>query len=179
MNNKNTFLILSDSHGDYDGLIEIIYHHQKNIAGVIFLGDGAEEVIEASFIFPEIPLYAVTGNNDIPAANRQVRFPLERIMEIGKEKIYLTHGHIAGYDSVATEVVRRAKESGAKIALHGHLHVPCSKIIDGVHLISPGSIRYPRGGSEKSYAILSLNGGNGDLSFYHAVTHQELTVPVA
>lgn len=117
-------LVLSDSHGDGDTVLKIVEKHYDEIEGLIFLGDGAEEIVELSYIYPNLPIYAVTGNNDRIQRGGRVSFPLEQVIEIAGRRIYLTHGHIADYRDVAEAVIARARSEGASIALHGHLHIP-------------------------------------------------------
>lgn len=149
-------LVLSDSHGDGDSVLKIVKKHYNEIEGLIFLGDGAEEIVELSYIYPDLPIYAVTGNNDRIQRGGRVSFPLERVIEIAGRRIYLTHGHIADYRGVAEAVINRARSEGASIALHGHLHIPNQIDAGDVTLLSPGSIRYPRGGSQPSYMLISF-----------------------
>ena len=149
-------LVVSDSHGDGDTVLKIVEKHYDEIEGLIFLGDGAEEIVELSYIYPNLPIYAVTGNNDRIQRGGRVSFPLEQVIEIAGRRIYLTHGHIADYRDVAEAVIARARSEGASIALHGHLHIPNQIDHDDVTLLTPGSIRYPRGGSQPSYMLFSF-----------------------
>lgn len=163
-------LVLSDSHGDGDTLLRIVEAHQAEIDGLIFLGDGAEEIVELSYIYPDLPIYSVTGNNDRIQRGGRVSFPLERVVEIMGRRIYLTHGHITDYHDVAEVVIARARSESASIALHGHLHIPNRLDIDDVVLLSPGSIRYPRGGSESSYMIITISDTQLDVQKYATAT---------
>lgn len=169
-------LILSDSHGDIAGMMNIISHHLAVIDLVLFLGDGAEDLVEASYIFPELRYYAVTGNNDFPLPlTGEIMFPLEQSLTILGTKIYLTHGHIAPYSKVKAAVMDRAESIGARIALYGHLHVTESLTKAGIDLINPGSIRYPRGGSLASYAVAEFYEDRYNVLFYNADTHEHIT----
>lgn len=155
---KVRVLVLSDSHGDVDGIIAIITRHIAEIDLVLFLGDGASDLIEVSYIFPELSFFAVVGNNDFEVNNvAQLKFPLEHLVCINDVKIYMTHGHIAHYKDVPEVVRKRALKQGAHVSLYGHLHIP---IIDrkGTHLqLNPGSIRYPRAGNDATYALLDID----------------------
>ena len=151
-------LVLSDSHGDLSSVVDIITRWEDRISAVLFLGDGAEELLEAAYIFPDLPFYGVSGNNDPHIApNSRLNFPLENVVEIAGRRIYLTHGHIASYREVEATVIKRAKINHADIALHGHLHIPAAKEIEGIQLFSPGAIRYPRGGSQRGYLLLKVD----------------------
>lgn len=167
-------LVLSDSHGDVNRVLETIEYHLAEIDCVLFLGDGAADIAEAADIFSEITFYAVTGNNDFPLPrSRSVTFPLERLLTILGVKIYMTHGHFARYSDVKNQVVSRASELGASIGLYGHLHIPEYGKHDDVVRINPGSLSYPRGGSHAGYLILDIAENNFNTLFYDADNHQK------
>lgn len=170
-------LVLSDSHGDVNQVIEIIAHWQADISAVIFLGDGAADITEAAFIFTDLDFYAVAGNNDFSLIpNSRVQFPLENVITISGITIYMTHGHITHYKNVQAEVFKRAKSHKATIGLYGHLHVPAVEIQESVTIFNPGSIRYPRGESESCYLILELDKEGFSYQFYDAKKHTYLSV---
>lgn len=168
-------LVLSDSHGDLTTMFDIISHWEAKIDAIFFTGDGAEEFVEAAFMFEKLPFYAVTGNNDFNVApNSRVRFPLEQNVEIAGHNIYLTHGHIAPYSGVKIEVLKRAKATNATIALYGHLHIPEVYIEDNIWRFNPGSIAYPRGNSQPSYLILKISDNYLEYDFFNAKSHQKI-----
>ncbi len=170
-------LVLSDSHGDVNQMIEIIAHWEADISAVIFLGDGAADITEAAFIFTDLDFYAVTGNNDFSLIpNSRVQFPLENVITISGITIYMTHGHITHYKNVQAEVFQRAKSHKATIGLYGHLHVPAVEMQESVTIFNPGSIRYPREGSKSGYLILELDKEEIGYQFYEAQTHTYLSV---
>lgn len=56
------------------------------------------------------------------------------------------------------------------VVIHGHTHVPRDEMVDAKRVINPGSPTRPRGGSEASFAILSVDEEThttGALSFVH------------
>lgn len=170
-------LVLSDSHGDVNQVIEIVAHWEADISAVIFLGDGAADITEAAFIFTDLDFYAVTGNNDFSLIpNSRVQFPLENVITISGITIYMTHGHITHYKNVQAEVFKRAKSHKATIGLYGHLHVPAVEIQESVTIFNPGSIRYPRGESKCCYLILELDKEGFSYQFYDAKKHTYLSV---
>ena len=174
---QGTILVLSDSHGDVATMIDIIAHWEKTLDAVIFTGDGAEDLVEAAYIFDQIPFYAVTGNNDFNISSQtKVTFPLEQMLTLWGQKIYMTHGHIAPYKSVKAEVLTRAKKADATIALYGHLHMPEVYSEDNIFRFNPGSIAYPRGQSMPSYLILKIAADYRGFEFFHAKSHQKLDI---
>ena len=52
-----------------------------------------------------------------------------------------------------------------KIYLNGHTHTRKNEVIDGIHVINPGSIRYPRG-SKCGYAIVHIDEKSVKCNFY-------------
>lgn len=170
-------LIVSDSHGSADHLIEIIAHHEREIAYVLFLGDGAKEAVEAAYLFPDIQFFGVIGNNDFAIQDsRALTLPLERSETIGKHRIYMTHGHIAHYQHVEKEVRNRALIHKATIAFHGHTHRTAVSHKSGVTVINPGSITYPRGGSIASYGMINFAEETLTPIFFDATTHETITL---
>lgn len=167
-------LVLSDSHGAVDRLVDIIAHHLDEIDLVLFLGDGANDLVEASYIFPELTFFAVTGNNDYPLPKGDISFPLEFVIKIAGLHLYLTHGHIASYRDIKPIVASRAKALGASIGLYGHLHVTAIDKIGDVTVINPGSVFYPRGASAASYLMLDIAEGVFLYQFYNAITGEHL-----
>ncbi|MGN0301297.1 MAG: metallophosphoesterase family protein [Anaerotardibacter sp.] len=64
-------------------------------------------------------------------------------------------------DGVCFRVVHRPEDIGlldkeTAVVIHGHTHVPRNEVIEGIHFINPGSTSYPRGGSSKSIAKITL-----------------------
>lgn len=177
VNAEGVILVLSDSHGDVATMIDIIAHWEKEIDAVVFTGDGAEDLIEAAYIFDQLPFFAVKGNNDFNLSSQaKVSFPLEQTISLLGQKIYLTHGHIAHYSAVRATVLERAKEAGATIALYGHLHIPEVYSEDNIFRFNPGSIAYPRGQSLPSYLILKVAADDCDFTFFHAKSHQKIEI---
>ena len=43
------------------------------------------------------------------------------------------------------------------VVVFGHTHIPTYKTIDDIIFINPGSLAYPRGKSDKSFGILTID----------------------
>lgn len=126
---------------------------------IIHLGDIERDVEYLEAVYPEIPLHAVVGNND-PWVRREV----EKVVEIEKVKIFLTHGHLYGVWDNGFRIAKRAEELGCSIALFGHSHVPVDEIYGSVRAFNPGSISRPRVG-EYSVGILEIE--NNEVGLCH------------
>lgn len=169
-------LVISDSHGDINLVLKVIEYHLSEIDVVLFLGDGADDIAEAAMIFPTLTYYGVRGNNDfsLPRSS-QVSFPLERVVSILGTSIYMTHGHLAPYRAIEPWLIARAESQDADISLYGHLHIPACDIKGDLMLMNPGSLRYPRGGSVRSYVMLDVTMNGFESRFFCADSHEEIS----
>lgn len=144
-------LIISDTHRHEENL-EHVLEIEQNIDMLIHLGDieGAEDYIRT---IANCPCYMVAGNNDyFSMLNKEIK------IEIGEYQVLLTHGHYyyvsLGYETIAAE----AMAQGMDIVMFGHTHRPLIEIDDGITLINPGSLSYPRQeGHLPSYIIMELD----------------------
>ena len=102
----------------------------------------------------------VAGNNDILED-----LPKEKELELCGHHILLTHGH---YYYVSLDTGMLGSDAGARgfdIVLYGHTHRPKIEERNGVILVNPGSVAYPRQeGRKPSYIIMRLE-ENGDTDF--------------
>lgn len=155
-------LIVSDTHGslrNFDTVIE----REKEIDMLLHLGDveGDDDYMEAVM---NCPVHIVGGNNDYFS-----RLPGEIELRIGKYKVFMTHGH-GYYVSMDTRRLKQAARArGADIAMYGHTHRPDIDLVDGVKVINPGSLSYPRqSGRQATYIIMEVNaGGEAEFTLKH------------
>ena len=85
--------------------------------------------------------------------------PAEKIVELGKLRIFVTHGHHYGV-SMGTEMLRdEAKDRGCNVAMYGHTHRPYLDQSDPLlTVLNPGSLAYPRQeGREPSYIVIDID----------------------
>lgn len=151
-------LIVSDSHR-YDENLYNVIEKNKPFDMLIHCGD----VEGSEFSIGErcgCDVKMVRGNNDFFS-----NLPKEIEFELGKYKVFLCHGHNY-YVSMGTEmIVDEAKSRGVDIAIYGHTHRPVIEMIDGVMVINPGSISYPRqDGKVPSYVVLEID-SNEDVTY--------------
>lgn len=151
-------LIVSDTHRKNENFCRVI-EKEKNLDLVIHLGDA-----EGSELFLSktagCPMEIVAGNNDF-----FTELPKEKEIELDGFRILLTHGHYY-YVSVGME---RIKEEGimrgVDIVMFGHTHRPLVETEDGITILNPGSLSYPRqDGKRPSYIIMETD-GEGELMF--------------
>lgn len=144
-------LIVSDTHRYhkyYDKMFEI----EGSADLLIHLGDleGGEYYIEQT---AGCPVHMVAGNNDMFA-----RLPMEKEFKLGNKKVFITHGHYyhvsAGYERICQEALRRKVD----IVMFGHIHRPVQVEKNGVLLLNPGSISFPRQpGRDSTYMVMEMN----------------------
>jgi len=153
-------LIVSDTHRKDDNLKEVI-ERTKPLDMLIHLGDAeGSEALIASWVNEECRLEMVLGNNDFFSS-----LDKEKEIWIGRYKVLLTHGH---YYNVSLDPEFLRKEAVARnfdIAMFGHTHRPYYSEENGVVVLNPGSLSYPRqDGRKPSYMIMELD-DKGDAHF--------------
>ena len=147
-------LIVSDTHR-YHKYYDKIFEIEENIDLLIHLGDleGGEYYIEQT---AGCPVHMVAGNNDL-----FTQLPMEKEFKLGNKRVFITHGHYyrvsAGYERIYQEALRRK----ANIVMFGHIHRPVQQEKNGILLLNPGSISYPRQqGRQGTYMIMEINADN-------------------
>ncbi|MBO5940960.1 MAG: phosphodiesterase [Kiritimatiellae bacterium] len=157
-------LFLSDIHGvpstleqalaaaeplGYDRLVllgDLLYHGPRN--GVPDFYDPVKVVKILNGLKDKI--IAVRGNCDAEVDQMMFEFPMMgdyAVLELGKEKFFLTHGHLWN------EFKLPPLGTGTILA-HGHTHVPELKTLDcGLAVFNPGSVSLPKGGSSRSFGF--------------------------
>lgn len=153
------FLIVSDSHGLTDELLEIFNRHEQEIDDAFHCGDSQLALVDEHLL----PYHTVRGNCDFGGD-----LPLERIENTPEGTILMVHGHHHDVKYDLNRLRYRAEEIGASVVLFGHSHVAGALIEDGVLYINPGSIRMPRGRTDKTYALLELGDGAASVRFYRS-----------
>lgn len=148
-------VVVSDSHGRFGGLQEII-EREAPFDLLLHAGDiqGGISNLED---WAGCPVYVVKGNCDWGGD-----FPQERMVEFGKERIFLTHGHRYGVKNGIEALAAAAEGAGAGVAIYGHTHIPKVEERYGVLVLCPGSVSEPRQQNRRAtYAILEQTAGKG------------------
>ena len=143
-------LVVSDTHGMDQRFYEVC-DANKDADMVIHCGDiqGSEDEMSRHL---SCPFAAVMGNNDFFSG-----LPKDRTFEYGGKRFFVTHGHYynvsLGYDRLVDE----AKSRDCDFAVFGHTHLPFYQQMNGVHVINPGSLSYPRQHLRRpSFAIINI-----------------------
>ena len=146
-------LVVSDTHRKDDNL-KLVLSEECPLDMLIHLGDaeGSEHFIP-DWVNPECRMEMVLGNNDFFS-----RLDREREIDIAGHKAFITHGHYYGVSMGPEGLADEAKSRGCDIAMYGHTHRPFLDVIDGVTVLNPGSLSYPRQeGRRPSYMIIHVD----------------------
>ena len=141
-------LIVSDNHGNKEVLEQLLLKHPDCS---LYLHAGDSEDFQSNLY----PYLSVKGNNDYYIEN------LYRIVKIENHSIYMVHGH---RNFLSDDVMSAcAKNNGCDIYVHGHIHRPYYKYYNGVHIMCPGSLRYPRSTKGETYIIMNIDENKVDV----------------
>lgn len=145
-------LLFSDSHGNKSA-VDKIFKRINNFDKIIFAGDGATDVEEYSYLFPE-KFAGVVGNCDIMPI-----FPEQAVLNVGGAKILVIHGHRHnaryGLDSMLSDALK----IDADAVFYGHTHRPKIDYKNGIVFMNGGALSN-RQGNLSSYIEIEIASGN-------------------
>ena len=149
MSEEKHIIVLSDTHGDASVAARVLALCPAPDA-LIHLGDFADDAPRIAAVLG-CPCYAVRGNCDTRALT-----PQERVLTLFGKRFFLTHGHRYSSD---LSLALRGEQEHCDAVLYGHTHVPSLTGNGQILLINPGSPAYPRGGSPKCFAVVTVENG--------------------
>lgn len=153
--------LVSDTHGNVQALRKIA-QQAPFVELWLHAGDHWQEANVLTNL-TGLRVIAVQGNTD--AKSEEVK--LDEYLEFEGFKIWLTHGHRYIEGDVKSSLGFWAKHLDQNICVFGHTHIPMCEYYGDNLLVNPGSPARPRGGSEPSFAVLTLNRGEKPLvEFY-------------
>lgn len=146
-------LILSDTHRETVRAIEVILMLQKKGIELDYIVHSGDFVDDANEIgeFSKIKVISVPGNCDGCSVEAF------KTIDTPKGKLVVIHGHMNNVKSSPKSLLELADRTSAEIVCFGHTHIMYHEVVDGVHLINPGSISKPRDSSKGSCALLKIN----------------------
>ena len=166
-------LIASDSHRMTANLLTAIDREKPDM--LIHLGDIEDDPnpVAAAAGSPETPCIFIKGNCDYYSSGSVL---IRRsVFTLHGHRFYCCHGHHERVNQGLTTIAVAASDEKCDIALFGHTHVPYDSegefageysryyleawpgCAPGVRIMNPGSISLPRGGSFKSYIIMTID----------------------
>lgn len=150
-------IVVSDTHRRNENYFKVLEMHKPDM--VIHCGDaeGSEYALTEA---ADCPVKIVLGNNDFFSD-----LPRELELELDGFQVWVTHGHTY-YVSMSSEyIAQEAKARGKDIVFYGHTHKPSVQKVDGVYVVNPGSLSFPRqDGRKPSYCIMETD-RFGDVHF--------------
>lgn len=175
--NHARILVLSDSHGKFNVVKQIINQYGKTCDALIFCGDGIGDIatiLSSSFdddffaCIPKVISFA-RGNGDpsnYPVTeNQTIKIPEKQILQVNNQKILIVHGHKQGIDFDTTSLKFEMQLLDCKTAFFGHTHIAQQINEDGFSLINPGSCSRPRGNQSPGFAIATVEKSFVDVAF--------------
>lgn len=143
-------LVVSDTHRKDRVFFDLYDKIKPNM--VLHCGDteGSEDYLEE---YCKCPFATVKGNCDLFSTN-----PISRVVTLYDTNILVTHGHYYNVTRGVNKLVEDAKSKNCSLVLFGHTHVPLLEEHDGVTVVNPGSLGFPRQFSRNpSYAIIEID----------------------
>ncbi|WP_424349992.1 metallophosphoesterase family protein [Latilactobacillus sp. 5-91] len=153
-------VIVSDSHGDRDILVQLVAHYKDE--AVTFLHCGDSELTTTDSLFQQMTV--VQGNMDFNG-----HFPEQVVVPVGAQKAFLTHGHLYGVNFDLTRLMLAAQSEGAQLAFYGHTHQLACEMHQGLLVLNPGSISQPRGQFQPlggTYAVVDITPTDYQVQYY-------------
>ncbi|MCM1334546.1 MAG: metallophosphoesterase [Bacteroides sp.] len=142
-------IVISDTHDNFEAM-ERIVSDNRSADLFIHLGDGEREYEDVRALYPDRAFLMLRGNNDWGD------YPITHVFSLGGYRFFLTHGsqYMRGY--LYNSLAASATANDCMLALFGHTHVPFNETVGGVRLFNPGSPTLPRGRSDPSYGVITI-----------------------
>jgi len=157
-------LVLSDSHGDFATMCDVVENEQPDM--IIFLGDGIADADKISQEFPDIQMIKNLGNADPQKEGEECI----KYAEICGKRFMMTHGHTfysginitqATMTEAREKIFELMSENNIDIMLHGHIHQPfayCNYTLQPKHgwIICPGRVGRYSDSIRPTYGVLKI-----------------------
>ena len=148
----------------------------RTVDGVLFLGDGLDEVEELSLTTGTPPIFAVRGNCDSEFSPLRRPREEELLLTFSGHRLLLLHGHTVSVKLSEGGLAARARAYGADIVLYGHTHIPKESYRSAseggpLWLFNPGSLGRPQD-LRPSFGRLTLD-DRGNVLLSHGVWEEK------
>ncbi|AXF55822.1 metallophosphoesterase [Salicibibacter kimchii] len=152
------WLVVSDTHGDREGLKKLRDRHEQHVEAMFHCGDfeldKGDPLLES--------FYVVSGNTDAPG-----EFPEQEVLTIDGINVWLTHGHLYQVKSTNQRLQQTAMEKDARLVFHGHSHYAGAYEKDGIIYVNPGSLTLPKKPTTPTYALVTVRNGEVEAVRFH------------
>lgn len=134
-------LLVSDTHGNVDGLVQAVENCKGQYDMVVHCGDSEMSLSYLQKIVGDVPIHIVQGNCD-----SEYDAYKNDVFEIEGHVCFLVHGHRQRVHWGVEELLEKAEEYGADVVFYGHTHVPDYQVDWdlGITVLNPGSLTFPR-----------------------------------
>lgn len=154
------FLLMSDNHGFWPKVNEICQHYKGQVDYYFHCGDSEFQFDDPIWEYFDAK---VTGNMDFDP-----QYPATVLFDTPEGQVLLAHGHLHNGHVHNRDLVKLAKEQGAKFLFHGHTHVLYAQIEEGILCVNPGSLKRSRGPQpDRTYAIVTVEPKVYQVDFYN------------
>ncbi|WP_127942868.1 YfcE family phosphodiesterase [Mycoplasma sp. ATU-Cv-703] len=142
-----TILVISDNHGDKAVMEKVLEKESYDYS--VHLGDSQMSEAEIKSMFN----FYVGGNNDQDFSVE------EEVIEFDHLRIAICHGHTVFDRSGGRQLAlaQFAQKYRASVVFFGHTHIPAWENYQGLTLINPGSITFPRSFEGKTYCLVEID----------------------
>lgn len=143
-------LVFSDSHSNIENIKKAINMFENEVEFIVHLGDYVDDVKNLKSLYKNKTFLQVAGNNDF------TRIDNEKIININKHKVFITHGHEYNVYFGIDRLYYRLNELGVNTALYGHTHKPLAFSENNILILNPGSISLPRSFNICTFLLLDF-----------------------
>jgi len=152
-------LVISDSHGDREILVELVERYKDKVDQIFHCGDSELEATDPVWD----SVMTVRGNMDFTD-----EYKLTQIADVKNERIFMAHGHRFNVNHGMQELVYAAQAENADYAFFGHTHQAKCEKINNIVVLNPGSISEPRGHYQvPTYAIVESDEHQIAITYYN------------
>ncbi|MBQ9064263.1 MAG: metallophosphoesterase [Blautia sp.] len=156
-------LVVSDTHGR-SRLLQKLIKEESPFDMLIHCGDVEHDLYKDLGTANPFQIYVVKGNMDGLSYSREL------LIEIAGHRIYVTHGDSLNVRYTNEGLYAKAREKKADVVLFGHTHVQEIEEHNGIFLMNPGSLTYPRNPQRiPTYGILKLREGEYPQTYLYTV----------
>jgi putative phosphoesterase len=131
-------LVVSDSHGETDKVQRLFRKMENQFDILIHLGDGAQDLVSFE---GKAKTLQVRGNMDENTLSPFFQHPLENVLDVETNKIWLLHGHSYNVHLGLPLLKKAAREKNVRVVLFGHTHKKDSFSQDGILYFNPGAMK--------------------------------------
>lgn len=157
------YLVVSDNHGDREILVELVEKYEQHVDYLLHCGDS--ELEDTDSIWEK--MLPVSGNCDYYGD-----YPVERVIDTGVDRIYITHGHRANVRFGLNQLALKAEAENCNLIFFGHTHQIGCEMVQQRLFLNPGSISQPRGTILiPSYAIIDSQATVFDVQYFNRAHH--------